>query len=445
MASSSSSSPYAPLSSSSSALVESIDELQARLVKSGRLPDILDFVGLAVKALGVKLDLSFAKDLHVMVRQKTCCIDHEYLVKYGVLAEKNASANVKIMLEQYGFTEGVDFTLLNVQDRRVWKKVYKLHPRAFKKCLMRSKNTPIYADYYILLEECIVYYEECQKTLKDRDLAAVKVENMDLRSLIAEMRAESNAHRAEANAHQTENRQQIGSLVTKVDDLKTDLVEVKQQNTTILKETRKVADVSHAALAMLKSEANRSVAVAEERALPPDDPSKSGTFVLMSLGNVTNEYAVMRAQAKSIAGGLRTHRSKNPAMRVLLRFDGVPNPGYLWNRCRSELGDRIKSLTTPVTTFTLEGGLTEAELIDVVQSHHDEPKDIAKLTSKATESWADSRELSVMLAEQTVARTITITTTKTMPIPMTLTDADVDDLLNGLLSEDDAEPGGEGQ
>ena len=39
------------------------------------------------------------------------------------------------------------------------KNEYYLHPRAFKMCLMRSLKTK-YAKYYLLLEECIKYYND---------------------------------------------------------------------------------------------------------------------------------------------------------------------------------------------------------------------------------------------------------------------------------------------
>ena len=37
---------------------------------------------------------------------------------------------------------------------------YYLHPRAFKICLICSLKTKKYAKYYLLLEECIKYYND---------------------------------------------------------------------------------------------------------------------------------------------------------------------------------------------------------------------------------------------------------------------------------------------
>ena len=48
------------------------------------------------------------------------------------------------------------------QGGTVIKNEYYLHPRAFKICLMRSLKTREYARYYILLEECIKYFNDYQ-------------------------------------------------------------------------------------------------------------------------------------------------------------------------------------------------------------------------------------------------------------------------------------------
>ena len=54
------------------------------------------------------------------------------------------------------------------------KNEYYLHPRAFKKCLMRSRNTNIYADYYLLLEECIKYFNDYQIELNKKYIIKLK-------------------------------------------------------------------------------------------------------------------------------------------------------------------------------------------------------------------------------------------------------------------------------
>ena len=48
------------------------------------------------------------------------------------------------------------------------KKEYYLTPKAFKLCLIRSKNTSDYANYYLLLEDSIAYFKEYRDKLKDK-------------------------------------------------------------------------------------------------------------------------------------------------------------------------------------------------------------------------------------------------------------------------------------
>ena len=54
------------------------------------------------------------------------------------------------------------------------KNEYYLHPDAFKICLMRSKNTKIYAKYYLLLEKCIKYFNDYQLELNKKYIIKLK-------------------------------------------------------------------------------------------------------------------------------------------------------------------------------------------------------------------------------------------------------------------------------
>ena len=49
-----------------------------------------------------------------------------------------------------------------------------MHPRAFKMCLMRSLKTKQYARYYLLLEECIKYYNDYQLELNKKYIIKLK-------------------------------------------------------------------------------------------------------------------------------------------------------------------------------------------------------------------------------------------------------------------------------
>ena len=93
------------------------------------------------------------------------------LQKYGIISLNKGTTDIKRLLEQNDFIENDDFKLRNVAEfnskgGRGNKNEYYLHPRAFKICLMRSLKTKKYAKYYLLLEECIKYYNDYQIELQ---------------------------------------------------------------------------------------------------------------------------------------------------------------------------------------------------------------------------------------------------------------------------------------
>jgi len=91
--------------------------------------------------------------------------------------------DIKKILDQNNFIENEDFNLRNVSDfknsngGRGNKNEYFLHPRSFKICLMRSLKTKIYAKYYLLLEECIKYYNDYQIELNKKYIIKLKIKN----------------------------------------------------------------------------------------------------------------------------------------------------------------------------------------------------------------------------------------------------------------------------
>ena len=99
-----------------------------------------------------------------LVNKNECCIPQEYLLKYGVLTNIETSGTVKRLIDQCDLKEIRHTQLYNVvhQDDNAHKNEYFLHPFLFKYILIRSKNTNVYAQYYLLLEECISHYSQYQ-------------------------------------------------------------------------------------------------------------------------------------------------------------------------------------------------------------------------------------------------------------------------------------------
>ena len=102
------------------------------------------------------------------------------LQKYGISSLNSTTNDIKKMLIQNEFIENKDFKLGNVSQfnnssgGRGNKNEYYLHPRAFKICLMRSLKTKKYAKYYLLLEECIKYFNDYQIELNKKYIIKLK-------------------------------------------------------------------------------------------------------------------------------------------------------------------------------------------------------------------------------------------------------------------------------
>lgn len=105
------------------------------------------------------------------------CVSQEKLQEYEVLTNINTSKDVLKSLERLGLEEIEDYLVGQVSHQDLEKKhggsnkkVYFLKPSAFKLCLIRSKNSKVYAKYYILLEIVFHFYNEYQIGYKNKIL-----------------------------------------------------------------------------------------------------------------------------------------------------------------------------------------------------------------------------------------------------------------------------------
>jgi ElaB/YqjD/DUF883 family membrane-anchored ribosome-binding protein len=168
---------------------KSVEEYNNYLVDNQIQIDIINYVK-EVNKINFNIDLSFINEFLELINKNKCCIHHNMLKKYGVIKDGNTSSIIKRLLEQYEMKEHQDFELYNVvqpniNGRGVIKSnEYYLHPRAFKKCLMRSLKTQKYADYYLLLEECIKYYNDYQIILQQKYIIKLKDKNKENKIII---------------------------------------------------------------------------------------------------------------------------------------------------------------------------------------------------------------------------------------------------------------------
>jgi hypothetical protein len=167
---------------------KSVEEYNNYLVDNQVNIKIIDYVK-EVNKISYNIDISFIDEFIELVNKNDCCIHHKMLQKYGVIKLKAGSSDIRVLLEQYDFKDNIDFTLRKVPERNSGrgsnvKNEYYLHPRTFKICLMRSLKTKQYAYYYVLLEECIKYYNDYQNSLQQKYIIKLKDKNKDNKIVI---------------------------------------------------------------------------------------------------------------------------------------------------------------------------------------------------------------------------------------------------------------------
>ena len=140
-----------------------IMEFNKKLVDENIDIDIIDYIVEIVDQF-FKIDINFIHDFMDLVNKDECCIPQEYLVKYGVLKNIESSSTIKTLIDQCDLIlPGAKPLYTYIQrDDSSHKKEYFLHPLLCKYSLIRSKNTSIYSQYYLLLEECIKHFSEYQ-------------------------------------------------------------------------------------------------------------------------------------------------------------------------------------------------------------------------------------------------------------------------------------------
>ena len=150
---------------------QKIQEYNEKLVENNINIGIIEYVK-NLNGHFYNINIDFIDDFIDMVDKDECCIPHDYLIKYGVLTNIDTSATVKRILEQYdlsGFRPDEYYTVVQ-RDPVTHKNDYFIHPLLFKMILIRSKNTTVFAKYYLLLEMCIKYYNDFQQLLLERKI-----------------------------------------------------------------------------------------------------------------------------------------------------------------------------------------------------------------------------------------------------------------------------------
>jgi len=113
------------------------------------------------------INSAFIQQMIQYIDSDQCIIPHRLLYTYNVFISSNEDvllSNVKHLLLQY--IESIDYVVNNSEN----KNEYLLHPKTFLLCLIYSKHSIKYVDYYLSLKEIITQYYKYQNTLKSNKI-----------------------------------------------------------------------------------------------------------------------------------------------------------------------------------------------------------------------------------------------------------------------------------
>ena len=325
----------------------SIQEYINYLIENQINVNIIDFVK-EVNKLEFKIDINFIDEFIELVSKKECCIHHNMLQKYKISSLNGTTNDIKKILNQNNFEENKDFELRNVSQLRSQggtsiKNEYYLHPRAFKICLMRSLKTRIYANYYLLLEECIKYYNDYQIELKEKYIIKLKKKN----KIIIKIKDDK-----------------IDKLEEKINTLLEDNKITKKYNEEIIKRSKKMElqlnetleklDITNDKLDDANEELediNEKLDIAvEDRVIKTKKLATLEYFVIMKNNTTDYKYYIIRGQKRYI----NKKKDQLEGYDQIKILECVPNASTLWNLMKEKIKNKIDFCGNKLNLINIE-------------------------------------------------------------------------------------------
>jgi hypothetical protein len=173
---------------------------------------------------------------------------------------------------------------------------YLLTPYAFKLCLIRAKNSKIYANYYLLLERVFKYYKEYQTSYQEK---IINIKDDKINQLL-----KSNEEIKKQNDKQSE---KIDKLLNYSKDIKNQNEDLKDDITYL---NENINDVRYEFRENL-----------EHLNLPPKNENNLHMFVLLQYKNSLYEFRIERGQQKKFQ-----KNKYNKEYNIIIDKTYNPNP-----------------------------------------------------------------------------------------------------------------------
>lgn len=207
---------------------------------------------------------------------------------------------------------------------------------------MRSKNTKLYARYYLLLEKCIKYYNDYQNELKEKFIIKLKskIDSKDKKICKLEEKLDNiikqNDHLITKNEETTKQNNELLKLIkesnSKLDDMN-DKLDIANEE---LEETTERLDSTDKTLEIVTKKLDIAV---EDRVINPRKSSIREYFVLMKNDKAEYKYYAIRGQKRYIL----KKKEKLDDYEQIKVLECVPNSTILWNLMKQELKNKIES------------------------------------------------------------------------------------------------------
>ena len=262
------------------------------------------------------LDISFMDYFLELINKKDeICIEHQKLIEYGII-NTNRSNHIKECIEKLNAQENIDFECLTTEPSAVKrvgrggsngnKKEYKLTPKLFKLCLMRSIKENKYANYYLVLEECFYYYQEYQ-IMYQKVLLSGKDEKLD------------------------EQTKKIDKMQKDINDLLGYAKETKDQNEELKDTMEDIKDTMEDIKDAFKETADRSV---------PNSPNENERheFILLQHIELLNNFKFMRGIQK--LNDLKIQKKYSEYNIIKREYNA--NPIQLYKMFKDTMKDKYK-------------------------------------------------------------------------------------------------------
>jgi len=270
--------------------MDNIQEFSLELASNKVKCNINEFFKMIQSNFYKELDISFMDYfLSLIAKKNEFCVDHIKLQEYKVINTNNKSSDILRALNQFNLEENVDYLLRNVAQQSEssrgikYAKEYKLTPKAFKLCLIRAKNSKIYANYYLMLEEVFYYYKEYQTEYQNQ-LLSMKDDKIDKQT----DKIDEQTKKIDHLINQNKNLQKdVNDLLGYARDTKEKLDETEEELNDIHDKFDDLHDKVDDMKEAFEDTAGRSVPD------PANDENKS-EFVLLQSKILPNELTFMR-------------------------------------------------------------------------------------------------------------------------------------------------------